>query len=400
MAKKNLANILPTSRYWTRTVTKIAKRQMELNPKHPFLSNEEKTRLFLDWKHNKNIESRDKLMDSMYVLALQLVHQLINVYGNNNVPVEDLEQEANHALLDMLCNSDYDPEMGTLPTYFRTRLKMFFHPALKSGNHITLPDNTWKQFSIENKAFNAFVKKNHRYPAHGETYTYNGREYLFGDVSAKMPSVLEGNKTIGDEEDSFELFDLIGEADPYYNLSEEEQKRATVREIIHKLSKREQEILHYAFFTEMETQDIVYNLKPCSPTERKKLYTKSKNTLEIKTSDGKQDYTFFVYRSAKIRRFDSISSSAIEPLSHPYKTNFQYSDSLKMTFKSTDVLSVSLNGQDITNQVAKLADNTFQLNCKLKVGCVFSQANYNHKLSKIKEKIRTKIVEYEIFRPS
>jgi hypothetical protein len=211
---------------------------------------------------------------------------------------------------------------------------------------------------------------------------------------------LEGNKTIGDEEDSFELFDLIGEADPYYNLSEEEQKRATVREIIHKLSKREQEILHYAFFTEMETQDIVYNLKPCSPTERKKLYTKSKNTLEIKTSDGKQDYTFFVYRSAKIRRFDSISSSAIEPLSHPYKTNFQYSDSLKMTFKSTDVLSVSLNGQDITNQVAKLADNTFQLNCKLKVGCVFSQANYNHKLSKIKEKIRTKIVEYEIFRPS
>lgn len=410
MKKANYANILPSSRYWTRVVTKIAKKQKEENPKNPFLSHEEKSVLFLDWKQNGNIESRDKLLNSMYLMALQLVHQLVNIYGNNNIPVEDLEQEANHALLDMLCNSDYDPALGTLPTYFRTRIKMFFHPALKNGNLITFPDNTWKQFNAESKAFNEFVKKHHRYPVAGESYTYKGKEYLFGEVSAKMPSISEGNRSVGDEEESCELFDLLGQMDENIGLSEYEEQTLALYDVIKNLTKREQELIHYSFYTEMDTQDIVYNLKPYSPVERKRLYERSKNILTIRTSEGEQVYQFFVYNNAKKRSNGDLNRQIIRPVTHPNSENYQSNSLLTMVFGAKDVESVTLNGKDITQNLSTLQnkpfeslgtnDKLFQLSCELKVGTIFSQSNYNAKLKTLKDKIRTKIKHYEIFRES
>lgn len=408
MKKANYANILPSSRFWSKVVTKIAKKQKEENPKNPFLSHEEKSELFLDWKKNGNIKSRDKLLNSMYLMAFQLVHQLVNVYGNNNIPIEDLEQEANHALLDMLCNSDYDPELGTLPTYFRTRIKMFFHPALKNGNLITFPDNTWKQFNAESRAFNEFVKKHHRYPVAGETYTHKGKEYLFGEVSVKMPSISEGNRTVGDEDDSCELFDLLGQQDESIEVNEFEEQKSALYDVINKLSRREQELIHYSFYTEMDTQDIVYNLKPLSPTERKRLYERSKNNLVIKTSEGEQNYQFFVYNNAKKRSSGDIDRAIIRPVTHPNFENFQNNSNLVMVFGAKDVESVTLNGKDITDKISVLQNKTFeslntgdtlfQLSCELKVGTIFSQSNYNAKLKALKDKLRTKIKNYEIFR--
>lgn len=408
MKKANYANVLPSSRYWMKVVTRIAKKQKEENPRNPFLSHEEKSELFLDWKKNGNIESRDKLLNSMYLMALQLVHQLVNIYGNNNIPIEDLEQEANHALLDMLCNSDYDPALGTLPTYFRTRIKMFFHPALKNGNLITFPDNTWKQFNAESRAFSEFVKKNHRYPVAGETYVHKGKEYMFGEVNAKMPSVSEGNRTVGDEEDSCELFDLIGCEDESISLYEEEEKKEALQDIISKLSKREQELIHYSFFTEMDTQDIVYNLKPYSPSERKRLYDRSNNSLCIKTSEGEQTYQFFVYNNAKKRCNGDVNRNILRPVTHSNQTNFQNHSNLTMVFGAKEVLSITLNGKDITDKLSVLQNKTFdslntgdilfQLSCELKVGTIFSQNNYNMKLKALKDKLRTKVKNYEIFR--
>lgn len=79
-----------------------------------------------------------------------------------------------------------------------------------------------------------------------------------------------------------------------------------------------------------------------------------------------------------------------------------------MVFGAKDVESVTLNGKDITDKISVLQNKTFeslntgdtlfQLSCELKVGTIFSQSNYNAKLKALKDKLRTKIKNYEIFR--
>ena len=215
---------------------------------------------------------------------------------------------------------------------------------------------------------------------------------------------------VGDEEESCELFDLLGQMDENIGLSEYEEQTLALYDVIKNLTKREQELIHYSFYTEMDTQDIVYNLKPYSPVERKRLYERSKNILTIRTSEGEQVYQFFVYNNAKKRSNGDLNRQIIRPVTHPNSENYQSNSLLTMVFGAKDVESVTLNGKDITQNLSILQnkpfeslgtnDKLFQLSCELKVGTIFSQSNYNAKLKALKDKIRTKIKHYEIFRES
>lgn len=410
MKKKSiqLSNILPTNKFWAQIVTKKYKQLKKEYPANPFLTNEQKTELFLDWKNNGNIKSRDKLLDALYPLALQLVHALINKIGNNNVEVQDLEQEANYALLYTLEYSNYDPSLGTLPTYFRSRLPMFFFRALKDyGNIIHIPDNILKETSSEQKAFDDYVKTYGHYPEIGEIHTYNNKEHQFGKNN-KTVSVVSGNKTVSDDEDFGEqLFDLISNGEESEDL-DSELKIQTLWKIIHSLTKQEQEILHYAYFTNLEISEIVYLLKPYSKYDRERLYRRSKNSLKIITSEGQVEYNFIVYKSAKNRKFNECNSEVIRPISHTYLDNYQERSNLQLLFGAKDIQKVFLNDKDITHKVKIIenasftdisTDKLFEINCELKAGAIYSLQNYNNKCREIRDKIRKKIVQnYEIFR--
>lgn len=399
-----LSNILPSTKFWMQTVTKRVRKLKKDCPDNPFLSHDEKTILFLDWKNNKNVKSRDKLLETLYPLALQLVHDLVNKLGNNNVLVEDLEQEANYALLYTLTESEYDPSLGTLPTYFRSRLPMFFFRALKDyGNIIRIPDNILKDISSENKAFDLFVKTNGRYPEMGETYIYKDKINQFGEK--KIDTIVSGNKSVNDEEETAELFDLIGTED---ETNEQFVKNEALLKIVNSLSKQEQEIINLTYFSDMEVSEIVYELKPYTRYDRERLYKRSKNTLKIKTNEGETCYNFFVYKGAKKRSLNEVKTT-LRPISHPFSENYQEFTTLNMCFAAKEVVSITLNNEDITDKLILIEndsfdtlntnDKLFQLNCTLKAGTIYSLQNYNNKVNQIKDKIRKKIVKhYEYFK--
>lgn len=408
MKQINLAGLLVQNRFWVKIVTKKSRKLKKENPENPFLSHDQKTKLFIDWKEFGCIKSRDKLLDSLYPLALQLVHNLVNRLGNNNVSVEDLEQEANLALLYTLQESDYDPKMGTLPTYFRSRLPMFFFRALKDyGNVIRIPDNILKDLSSENKAYDDFIKIKGRYPENGEIHLYKDKEYLFGE-KVKIDSIVSGNKLIGDDDDSCELFDVLGES---FDVEKEfEIKQEILNTIVKSLTKREQELIQFAYFTEIDRSEILYQLKPFTTNERQRLYKRSENILKIETSDGEMQYNFFAYKNAKKRKSGNIvQTNILRPVTHFYSENYQDVSKLKFVFGSKDLIKISLNGKDLTNQI-KIIDNQglkntinsndilFELNCELKTGSIYSMQSYNSKVKQIKDKIRKKSLNYEIFR--
>lgn len=402
-----LSNVLPTNKFWAQIVTKKYKQLKKEYPDNPFLSHDQKTELFLDWKNNGNVKSRDKLLDSLYPLALQLVHSLVDKLGNNNVEVQDLEQEANYALLYTLEYSNYDPELGTLATYFRSRLPMFFFRALKDyGNPIRIPDNILKELSAEQKAFDHYVKLNGHYPEVGEGVEFNGKEYTIGKT--KISTVVSGNKSISEDDEIGELFDLIATEDESEDL-DMPIKSEMLQQIISSLTKQEQEILYYAFFTDMEISEIVYLLKPHTKYDRERLYKRSKNVLKIVTSEGEIEYIFVVYKNAKSRKNGEIGSDVIRPISHPNLENYQERGNLEMVFAAKNVTKIILNGKDITDDLETIKNESFEnlagddvlykICCELKTGAIYSLQNYNNRFREIKDKLRKKIIQnYEIFR--
>lgn len=404
-----LSNVLPTNKFWVKIVTKKYRKLKKEYPDNPFLSHDEKTRLFLNWKQNGDTVSRDKLLDSLYPLALQLVHKLVDKLGNNNVDIEDLEQEANYALLYTLEHSNYDPKLGTLATYFRSRLPMFFFRALKDyGNLIRIPDNILKDMSAEQKAFDYYVKSNGYYPEIGEQVIYKGKKYDIGKT--KISTIVSGNKSIEeDDNNGAELFDLISDDSlPDFSNTDDELKFTFLNKIVKSLTKQEQEILYYAFYTDLEISEIVYLLKPYTKYDKERLYKRSKNVLTIITSEGKISFTFFVYKNAKNKRQIQCNSDVIRPISHTYLENFQERSNLKFIFAAKEVISIFLNDKDITFNLKSIEnesfskinadDQLFELNCELKTGSIYSLQNYNNKLKEIKDKLRKKIVKYEVFK--
>jgi hypothetical protein len=286
---------------------------------------------------------------------------------------------------------------------------MFFFRALKDyGNLIRVPDNILKDMSSEQKAFDYYVKCNGHYPEIGEKVIYNGRQYDIGKT--KISTIVSGNKSVGEEDGGdFELFDLIqDESQNNFSDLDSHLKINKLHEILKSLSKQDQEILYYAFYTDLEISEIVYLLKPHTKYDRERLYKRSKNTLKIITSNGEIEYTFFVYKHAKNRKINEVGSEIIRPISHTYLENYQERSNLEFIFGAKDVKKIILNENDITHMLQKidnqsfsmlnLEDQLFKLNCQLKTGAIYSLQNYNNKVKEIKDKIRKKIVKYEIFR--
>jgi hypothetical protein len=133
-----------------------------------------------------------------------------------------------------------------------------------------------------------------------------------------------------------------------------------LQEIISSLTKQEQEILFYAFFTDMEISEIVYLLKPHTKYDRERLYKRSKNSLKIFTSEGELEYIFCVYKNAKSRKFGEVGSNVIRPISHPHLENYQERSRMEMTFAAKDVKKIILNGKDITSNLQILKNESFE----------------------------------------
>lgn len=393
--------------FWTQIVTKKARRLKRENIENPFLSHDEKSRLFLDWKDNGNVKSRDKLLDTLYPLALQLVNKLILKTGNNKVDVKDLQQEANLALVHVLEESDYNPSLGTLPTYFRSRLPMYFYRALKDyGNFIRIPDNILKDLSAESKAFDQFVKENGRYPEVGEVIHYKKKEFIFGEKN-RINQVFSGNNTVGEDgEETIEYFDLIGGGEEI-NFDFVNQNDV-LNQVVNSLSKREREIVYYTFYTNIDISEIIYLLKPYNQQDKKRLYKRAENLLKIETDSGTFTYRFFVHRYAKNKKLTEIETDVIRPISHTFVENHQTNDTVEVIFGAKNVKAVYLGNKDITEDLElienesfnnlRTQDNLYKIKTELKVGTVYSFQTYNKLIKVIKDKIRKKIVKYEIFK--
>lgn len=410
MSKLTLANGLASNRFWVKTVTKLSNKLKKESPSNPFLSHDEKTQLFLKWKEEGCIKSRDKLLSTLYPLAVQQVHDRINKNGNNNIPIEDLEQEANMALLD--CLNEYEPEKGTLPTFFRSRLPKFFFPAIKQyGNLIRQPDNILRKIKVETLAFDAFVKKYGYYPNVGENFSFNIKdknyEVIFGENI--QYNIFSGNKKVTDEEDSSEFFDLIAldSENVFDNKNDNEDRIQILKEIISTLSNKEKEIIEMAFFSNLETSEILLKLTPHNKYDFARLYKRSKNELKIKTKNIEQKYIFYVFNAAQSKKCKKkIKKISFLPISHDCEINYTPKNKIKFSFgilKNDEIVSITLNGQDISNQLSKtvIFNNTydiFKLSLNLKIGTIYSQQTYSTFLNKVKDKIRKKIVNYGFYK--
>lgn len=400
-----LSNVLPQKKFWSLQVSKRVRKLKKENPSNPFLSHDEKTVLFLDWKNNGNVKSRDKLLTTLYPLALQLVHSWVDSLGNNNVAIEDLEQEANLALLYSL--EHYDPNLGTLPTYFRSRLPMFFFRALKDyGNVIRIPDNILKDISSESKAFDEYVKKHGQYPQPGELVTFKEKQIKIGEK--RIDTIVSGNKPVGevggDQDEFCELFDLLGTEDEISLDNDQE----ILAKIVGSLTRREQEIVRYAYYTKMEISEIVYLLKPVTQHDYARVYRRAKNVLKIETDNGEVVYQFFVYNGAKKRKKGEVNDEVISPITHKFLENYQETTNLEMLFSTkNNIKQVLLNGVSIpyiclendTLKEVSEGETLYKIQATLKAGSVYSLQNYNNILNKIKDKLRKKIIEnYEFFK--
>lgn len=401
MKKSNLANVLSSGRYWVKTVTKMAKRLKKENPHNPFLSHDEKTILFLKWKNENCVKSRDKLLSTLYPFVLQQVHERINSNGNNNIDIVDLEQEANLALLD--CLKEYDPKKGTLPTFFRTRLLKFFFPAIKTyGNLIKQPDNILKEVRLENTAFDKYVQIHGHYPNIGESFSfkYRGKKYQIIFGNSTIPNVISGNKTLDTSDDqSFELFDLISNEEDKDNVNDE--KLFFLKSAIASLSKREQEILNLTYNSNLEVAEIICRINPISSYDYRRLYKRAKNVLTIKTKNGyEQSLIFFVYHNVIKKSKKIIKNDKIKILSHKFEINHQSKSFTKLRFSienGDNLDKILLNGVEISqkdiNNIFNNNVKTFEVDLNFRIGSIYSPQNYSILLNKIKDKLRKKIIK-------
>jgi hypothetical protein len=81
---------------------------------------------------------------------------------------------------------------------------------------------------------------------------------------------------------------------------------------------------------------------------------------------------------------------------------------LELTFGAKNIKSVYLNNKDISDCLEVVENNSYnqlntddtlyQIKTDLKVGTVYSFQTYNKLIKNIKDKIRKKIVKYEIFK--
>ena len=119
-------------------------------------------------------------------------------------------------------------------------------------------------------------------------------------------------------------------------------------------------------------------------------------------------YKFYVHRYAKHKKTEEVKNDVIRPISHIYIENHQANNCLELTFGAKNIKSVYLNNKDISDCLEVVENNSFnqlntddtlyQIKTDLKVGTVYSFQTYNKLIKNIKDKIRKKIVKYEIFK--
>lgn len=376
---------------WLKTITKITNKLKKENPTNPFLSNSEKIELFLDYKNNGNLKARDKLLETMYPFAVQLCTKYLQ--KNNVIPHEDLQQEANLALLDSL--DEYDPSLGSFPTYFRSRIGKYIFPAIKRySNIIRQPDNILKNITLETKAFDDFVTKEGRYPKHGEEYVfaYKDKKHKVTFGKNYIPNVVSGNDTLSIGDDSeYELFDIISQKE---DEDENLEKKQLLKKIISKFSAKEKQILYYLFETSLDTKEIIQKLTPTSRGDKIRLEESSKNVLKFITNFGEETIIIHSYYNAikftegELNDIGIVFNENISKINKTPNQHFKYSFGLKNDCKIIDIV---LNGKSILDSLKKDNNDIYTISSPLKIGTVYTVQNLNVQKEKLILKLRKKI---------
>jgi RNA polymerase sigma factor (sigma-70 family) len=324
--KENAGIISRYSTFWISEVSKIAKVLKKKN----YLSNEEKSDLFLKWRDEKCIKSRDLLIKSALPFALKIVHDYYRSKGKASISIEDLEQEANLAVIDAL--DDYDPEKGSFPTFLRSRVPKFLFPAVRAiGNTVHIPSNIFRDMSLENKATEKYIRENGHEPAIGDTYlfTYNDKKYdiVFGKSISQIPFI--DTEFVENEEEGYSNIDFFSLNTFVDNNSDYALQSDFVLDLLDDLNENETKLIKYGLFTSSLSENLS-EIWPSTKEEIKQLLTNSKKKITYKI--GKKSISQFFYVSPHFKNVHSIAKKLVSQENDNIEINF-----LSKTYENKNV---------------------------------------------------------------
>lgn len=133
--------------------------------------------LFFEYKNNKDVQLRNKLVEKNIKLAYKIAHQ---VYAQTLFNLEELQQEALLTLIKAIEN--YDPEIGSFSTYAVIKIKGSLYNFLRDkSNIIRIPRPSYDLLRKWNKAKEQLLKELKRLPTTEEVAQFSGiasKDYL------------------------------------------------------------------------------------------------------------------------------------------------------------------------------------------------------------------------------
>ncbi len=368
--------LFSSNKFWVKTISKLnRKRAKNRKQKNLFYTNDEKNELFLKYKNEGCLKSRDELLASTYAFVLQQIHLYVNRHGNFGFDIEDFEQEGNLALLDAL--DRYDPSKGTFPSFVRVYLPKYFFPFIKNnGSTIRLSDGAIQNIKQEIYSCDEFIRQYNRYPMSGETveYVWNEKtvQHTFGE-NYNM-EILSANSPVSnsrEQEVTEEIIDSLTDEPEYFNddiknyVVDLLNKKWIINGKEIKITDREREIIEKKYYVGMDIKDMVYDIMP-QENEIKKCKERGFNQIEI-NRDG-DTKTIELYCLPE----NVLKNTTLMDYNIPKETKYE---DLQLSFKKDDnILYLKCNGKEIRPTSNK---NNIIFNIKLKKGyCVTSRNLY------------------------
>jgi RNA polymerase sigma-B factor len=198
----------------------------------------------------------DVLLEQLVARWMPLARQLARRYGRSSEPFEDLLQVASMGLVKAL--QGYDPDRGkafssyAVPTIMG-ELKRYFR------------DRTWSvrmPRSLQELAMRVEAARDRLAGEHGHVPSVGELAAATGATEEEVLEALQAGDAYhatsleaqrSDEEDTYSLGDMLGEADDGFRLAEH---RVLLTSVIGELSERDREILRLRFEEDLTQQQI------------------------------------------------------------------------------------------------------------------------------------------------
>lgn len=352
--------ILKENTHWNKELYRIHskyKKQVK-NTKNPIYgTNELHVELFLKYKNEGCMKSRDELLERQYVLIEKYVNQYHDTYGSAGLDPRELIQQGNLSLLDAL--ESYNPSMGTFASYVRVNLKKFIFPFLKDHSYIVRQPHTYyKRITTENKAADLFFIQNNRLPLNGEEIIFEDNLVVFGIEKKEINSI---NRVFDDGDD--EYGDLLTDYEEKVEITPFiSEKLKTLLD--DKLSELEKDLLFKFHVDGMRMEIIAHNLEPKTYEEQAKVIKSSRNIVEITYNNGeKKLFTIYCNNHNLFEQLNFNESTLI-------KNNWCDSEVLNIDFSWYNnyqpISKITVNKKNVVFNDVKNVQMTF------KKGCVYS----------------------------